>query len=269
MRPTAFWTALVLLLILVGVVLLVRRFEGNLVFFPSRPWDVSLASFRAAEEIQFQSADNLTLSAVWFESTPSRAILLYCHGNAGNLSHRIPTADYWRREFQISVLLFDYRGYGRSDGKPSEEGIFQDTLAAFQEARRRGKEQPLIVYGRILGTVPAIRLAGTETLAGLVLDSTLASAREMARRMLPLPGIGLLTSFKLDNLQAIRKLKAPLLVFHGEKDSIVPLEQGQRVFAAAPEPKRLHILKGQGHNDSRIGEGFLNAFREFLEITPK
>ena len=265
MKPVALWTSLILILVLAAIAFLVRRFEGNLVFFPSPEWDVRLADFQPAEEVKFQSDEGLILSGAWLKAAPSRAVILYCHGNAGNLSHRISTADFWRREFGVSVFLFDYRGYGRSQGSPSEEGIFQDTLVAFQELRRLAPGQAVIVYGRSLGTVPAVRLALTEALSGLILDSPLSNAQDMAGRILPLPGMGWVTSFKLDNLEAASGLKTPLLVFHGERDSIIPLEQGKRVYEAASRPKKLVVLEGQGHNDNRTDSSFVGEFQKFLD----
>ncbi len=257
-------TLLFFLTIVLALWLLVRLLESRMVFFPTQRWDFQADRFAPAEELLFPSGDGLSLSAVWLPAESPRGVILYCHGNAGNLSHRLPTASLWRRELGFSVLLFDYRGYGRSQGRPSEEGIVQDTVAAFDQAVRLGG-QPVVIYGRSLGTVPATRAAGQRPAAGLILDSPLTSAKDMASRVLPLPGIGYLSSFELNNLESIRRVTCPVMVIHGEWDETIPLQQGRRVFEQAPHPKEFLLLEGGRHNDERSNPRILGRFREFLE----
>ncbi len=246
------------------VFVLLPRLERRMVFFPTRAWDVDPGLAAPAEPVRFFSQDGIELSGLWMPAEAPRGVLVYAHGNAGNLSHRIPTAMAWREHLKVSILLFDYRGYGRSQGSPSEEGIFLDTLAAFHEAQRLGQLAPILL-GRSLGTVPVIRVAAQEEARGLILDSPLASAAAMARRVLPLPGIGYLATFRLDNLTQIEKVTCPLLVMHGEFDEVVPLEQGRQVYEAAPDPKTFILLKGMGHNDDRMSPELMQQVAAFLE----
>ena len=131
--------------------LLQSRIERRMVFVPSREWDADPWELGLeARELTFAAADETRLSGLWFESSEPQGVVVFAHGNAGNLSHRIPMAEVWRRELKLSVLLFDYRGYGRSQGVPDESGMLQDTLAAYDEAVRLGGEIPLVA-GRSLG----------------------------------------------------------------------------------------------------------------------
>ena len=239
------------------------RIERRMVFFPSREWELDPVEFGLeARELTFAAADGTRLSGLWMEASEPLGVVVYAHGNAGNLSHRIPTAEVWRRQLGLSVLLFDYRGYGRSQGVPDESGIRQDTLAAYGEALRLGGEIPLVA-GRSLGTVPAIQVAAEREVRGLLLDSPMASAARMAPRVLPLPGIRYLVSIKLDNVGRIGRVQCPILILHGELDRIIPIEQGREVHRAAREATFV-ALEGLGHNEPRTTPEILSHIRDFV-----
>jgi len=243
--------------------LLLPRIERRTVFVPSRKWDLDPRDLGLeARELTFEATDGTRLSGLWLESSEPLGVVVYAHGNAGNLSHRIPTAEVWRRQLGLSVLLFDYRGYGRSQGVPDESGIRQDTLAAYSEALRLGGEIPLVA-GRSLGTVPAIHVAAEREVCGLLLDSPMASAARMAPRVLPLPGIRHRISIQLDNVGTIGRVQCPVLILHGELDRIIPIEQGREVYNAAREATFV-ALAGLGHNEPRTTPEILNHFRNFV-----
>lgn len=256
-----------LLLLLALLYLALRWLERRVAFMPTRAWDLSLPTAEGgAEEIHFRGQDGVLLSGAWFPRGDAMGVILYCHGNAGNLSHRIPIAMAWRR-LGYSILLFDYRGYGRSEGTPSEEGLIIDARAAWREAVRLGGENAVIA-GRSIGTVPAIELAGEVPARGLVLDSPPLSAREMAGRILPIPGIGSLLSLRLDNLSSIDRVRCPLLIIHGVEDEVIPFDHGRRLFDAAPEPKTFLPLPGLSHNSPREQPQVLRALADFLDRLP-
>ncbi|HIN79503.1 MAG TPA: alpha/beta hydrolase [Planctomycetes bacterium] len=238
--------------------------ERRMVFIPSVAWDKPLPD--EAEEIEFASADGTELSGVWFPAEEASAVLLHCHGNAGNISHRFHVARHWQ-DLGWSVFLFDYRGYGRSHGKPTEEGMIADARAAIAMARRLSGND-VVAYGRSLGTVPAVVLACEGETVGLILDSPFLDAQAMAREILPIPGLGKLLRIGLDNSSRIGSITCPLLVLHGEEDEMVPLEQALEVHRLAPEPKRLVVIPGGRHNDSRQSGVALDAVREFLAELP-
>jgi len=245
-----------------------RWTERRMVFAPSSGWyeDLSVTS-RPAEERRIQSENGVELSAIWFPSPWPKGVLLYCHGNAGNLSHRRHVVETWRDKLGYSVLLFDYQGYGRSGGKTSEDALYADTLAAYHEAKELAGMEP-VVAGRSLGTVPAIWLSARKPVRGLYLDSPLSSAEEMAKQLLPIPGIGFILSVRLDNLSEVKKISCPLFIVHGEQDRIIPLEQGQKVYDAAPGVKRFVEAKGQGHNEVRDTPELMERLKQFLENLP-
>ncbi len=243
--------------------LFLPRIQRRMVFVPSKDWALDpLELGLDTRELTFEAADGTRLSGLWLESSDPLGVVVYAHGNAGNLSHRIPTAEVWRRQLGLSVLLFDYRGYGRSQGVPDESGIRQDTLAAYGEALRLGGEIPLVA-GRSLGTVPAIYVAAEREVRGLLLDSPMASAARMAPRVLPLPGIRHLISMQLDNVGSIGRVQCPVLILHGQQDRIIPIEQGREVYNAAREATFV-ALPGLGHNEPRTTPEVLNHFRSFV-----
>jgi fermentation-respiration switch protein FrsA (DUF1100 family) len=188
----------------------------------------------------------------WWFRAPDRPPLghvLFCHGNAGNVADRLPNARLLVRA-GFDVLLFDYRGYGRSRGRPSEEGTYEDARAAREALlEREGVDPARVLYvGESLGGAVALKLAHEEPPAGLVLQSTFTSVRDMAAvhyRVLP----SALVPDAYPSLSLVSDLHTPLLVLHGERDEIVPVSQGRALFDAAPDPKRLHVFPDAGHND--------------------
>ena len=262
---------LVVTFVLLGVALwlAVPWLETRLTFQPQRSWDLDVRNF-GGEELRFESADGTALSGAWFplETGEPRGVLLHCSGNAGNLSHRVGMALAWR-QLGFHVLLFDYRGYGRSEGTPSEQGLLLDAEAAYREAARRGGGRP-VVSGRSLGTVPATHLAATVDPAprGLLLDSPMASAKEMAGLVLPIPGVPNLITLRLDNERNVTEIRCPLFVLHGDEDEVIPIDQGRRVFDRAPEPKEFLIVAGGRHNDLRTHPRVEGPVKRFLHSLP-
>jgi fermentation-respiration switch protein FrsA (DUF1100 family) len=171
----------------------------------------------------------------------------------------------------VDVLLLDYRGYGLSEGRPSEDGVYADARAGLAYlAKTRGiPPERTVVFGRSLGGAVAVELAQERPLAGLVLESTFTSVDDMARRML-----GPFARFVgggFASLERIPRLRAPLLFFHGDRDDIVPIDLGRALFAAAPEPKRFEVIAGAGHNDTVEvgGAAYLARLGSFFdEVAP-
>jgi fermentation-respiration switch protein FrsA (DUF1100 family) len=177
------------------------------------------------------------------------AHVLLCHGNGGNIGDRVLHASLLAAA-GLDVLLFDYRGYGRSTGRPSEQGTYLDAEAARAALLARPGVDPerALYLGESLGGAVALALALEHPPAALVLMSTFTSVRDMARRHYPfIPPAVVPDAYP--SLRRIPDLRAPLLVIHGDRDEIVPLLHGEALFDAAPEPKRLHVVEGAGHND--------------------
>jgi uncharacterized protein len=200
-------------------------------------------------------------------------VVLVCNGNAGNVSHRLERALEMQRRLGVSVLLFDYRGYGRSEGSPDEQGTYRDARAAYRYATEAKGVPPgaLVLFGESLGAAVAVQLALERPAGALILESAFTSIPDMARAAYPfLPPVRPLIRTRYETIAKVPKLALPLLVLHGERDEIVPLAQGRRVFEVAGGPKRFFTIPGAGHNDTYVtgGEAYWRTLAEFLEAVP-
>ncbi len=247
-----------------------RFLENALLYHPYRTIEETPASFGAPfEDVRFTAADGTKLHG-WYTppADPEGPVLLWAHGNAGNLSHRADNIAAIRRETGAGVFLFDYRGYGQSEGKPDEEGLYADGRAAYAWLRERVPPDRIFLFGRSLGASVALKLASEGAQArGLILESPFESLVSMGKKVLPFLPVSWLVRQKFDNAAMIPTVKMPVFVLHGDADEIVPFAQGQKVFALAPEPKRFHRIAGSGHNDTYIagGPAYWAAWRGFIE----
>jgi fermentation-respiration switch protein FrsA (DUF1100 family) len=186
------------------------------------------------------------LHAWWIPVSGARLATLYLHGNGGNLTHRvlhmrdIPAAG-------SSLLILDYRGYGRSDGTPSESGLYEDAAAAYDWLARAHDPKSIVIHGESLGTAVAVELASRKDCAGVVLEAPFNSASAVAALAVPLVGPMLMRDF--NTRSRIAKLRAPVLFIHGDRDRVIPIALGRDLFAAAREPKSFWTVAGADHND--------------------
>ncbi len=244
------------------------RIEDFFVFFPDRdltllPGDLGLN----AEEAAVETADGELLHG-WF--LPSRSgqgpVLLFFHGNAGNISDRLENARALVGS-GFHVLLFDYRGYGRSTGRPSEEGIYLDAEAACDHlVEVRGIDPGRIVlFGRSLGGAAALEAALRRRAGCLIMESAFTSTKDMAKQMGPFALLRPLLPADYNNLEKIRRVSLPVLIVHGDRDEIVPFHMGEELFRAAPQPKSFFPVRGAGHNDTYVkgGEAYFRALASF------
>ncbi len=242
--------------------------ERFFVFFPQaeldfQPSDLGLR----AEEVLVPVADRVRIHGWYFPPPDTRApVLLFCHGNAGNISHRLDNVQHLVRH-GLGVLLFDYRGYGRSTGSPSEQGIYADGRAAYEHlVNERGvSPERIVVFGRSLGGAVAVEVALHHPVRGAILESAFTSTRGMARRM----GISALLAPVLpahyNNLDKVGRLRVPTLFIHGRADEIVPFSMGEALYAAAAGPKAFLALDRAGHNDTTVqgGETYFRVLSRF------
>lgn len=217
------------------------------------------------EEVRIVTEDAVALHAWWLPAAGARRTALFLHGNAGNVS-------YWAGvardlgEAGWNTLLLDYRGYGRSEGEPSEEGTYRDARAAWRwlvETRGLDPSQ-VVVVGRSLGGGVATWLAENHPMAGLVLESTFTSVADVVARIWPVPGIRSIVTLGYPSIERMPRLVVPLLVVHGRDDELVPFDHGRALFEAAGGPKRFVELRG-GHNDATAIDRatYVAALREF------
>jgi len=254
-------------LLVVGVML--RLLERRLVFFPSK-YPAGYWPPRAlglpAEDVWLSTSDGLTLHA-WFVAHDSAvANLLLAHGNAGNLSDRTEWLARLHQSIPANLLMFDYRGYGRSTGSPSEEGCYRDAEAAYDWLAGKHPGLPIIAHGHSLGGAVAIELACRRSVRGLIIESSFTSARDMAKLMFgPLP-LHWLSSMKWASDQKVARLAIPKLFLHGDRDHVIPYALGQQLFERAAPPKQFVTLAGADHNDTFVAGGarYYQAIRDFV-----
>jgi fermentation-respiration switch protein FrsA (DUF1100 family) len=229
----------------------IRPLLNSLLYFPAKefletPADAGLAF----EDLAMEADDGERLHG-WWVPAPSGSLghVLLCHGNAGNVGDRVVHARLLV-DAGLDVLLFDYRGYGRSSGRPSEDGTYRDARAAREALLGRPGVHPaaILYVGESLGGAIALELALEHPPKGLVLQSTFTSVRDMGRVHYPIaPARAIPDAYP--SLRRAKRLRAPLLVLHGDRDDIVPLAQGRALFDAAADPKRIEVFEGLGHND--------------------
>ncbi len=255
------------LLCLLAVLLFWPHIEKRLVFFPTAEISQTPAAVGLAyEEVFFSTGDGLRLHG-WFVPGSGDVTWVWFHGNGGNISHRVEELDSLRRKLEINQFIFDYRGYGRSEGTPSEEGTYQDARAvlAYLHSRPDVAAGKIVYFGRSLGAAVAVELATSYPPLGLVLVAAFTSVEDMAQLMFPYLPVRFMVKGHYDSLRRIRQVRSPLLVMHGNLDTTVPLSQGEKLFRAANAPKRFHLLTGVGHNDTyRAGQGYWETLDEFL-----
>jgi fermentation-respiration switch protein FrsA (DUF1100 family) len=252
-----------------------QHIVSKFIYYPEPEWMVTPDRLGlTAQDVYLTPEPGVRLHG-WFFSFPqpfedSRtqplATLLFCHGNAGNISHRLENAYYLLRT-GFQVLLFDYRGYGHSSGEPSEAGLYRDAEAMWSHLVEREDTVgvPRVIFGRSLGGAVAVELATCVQADGLIVESTFTSIRTLARLMFPMPLPDL--PVKYDSLSKIGKLKMPLLAIHGERDELIPFDDGRVLFDAAPEPKAWYPISGAGHNDTYLagGQAYFQRLAAFVE----
>lgn len=228
--------------------------DQTFIFFPTK---MIVATPQSAglgyEDVYFTSADGVGLHGWFVPGDPQAPVVLFFHGNAGNISHRVHNLRLFHQHLRASVFIIDYRGYGNSTGKPDEAGTYADARGALEWLHDQGWSNNQIIYfGRSLGAAVALQLAIEQPPAGLVLESAFTSVAAMGRKHNPILYLlfGWALDSRYDNLSKIDQVTSPLLLFHGDKDTIVPFAMAQQLFDRAPQPKTLHLIAGAGHNDT-------------------
>ena len=265
------WTAAALVLAVVGVLLLIWVGQRALIYFPDRHVpSPAVTGLSDVEAVQIQSADGVTLQA-WF--LPSRAqppplTVIVFNGNAGNRAYRSTLAAALRSQ-GLSVLLFDYRGFGDSSGSPTERGLYEDARAVrrYLAARSDVRADRLVYFGESLGTAVAVRLAVEHPPAALILRSPFSSLVDVGRFHYPILPVRWLLRDRFSAIDAIESVRSPVLIVAGDRDRIVPLALSRQLFDRTPEPRQLVVVRNAHHNDAALLDGrqLIDAVRVFLE----
>ncbi len=204
------------------------------------------------ENVWFAAADGTRLHGWYVRHPDPQAVVLLCHGNAGNITSVAETLAALNKRHSLTVMTFDYRGYGRSAGTPTEDGILQDARAARAAlAKREGiVEDQIVLMGVSLGGAVAVDLAARDGARGLILASTFTSLPDVAKAYVPLVPARWVMSMRLNSLEKIKRYHGPVLISHGDADELIPYEQGKALYASAPGPKKFVTIAGGKHNDA-------------------
>jgi fermentation-respiration switch protein FrsA (DUF1100 family) len=252
---------------LAAIAILVRAVEARFAFFPSAgeqqtPDELGLPF----EPATLTTSDGERIRAWFLPSRVARALVLYFHGNGGNLSVWLPILAGLQHE-GFSVAAIDYRGYGASTGRPSEAGLYRDVDAALEwMARLAAPGRPVVYWGRSLGTTMAAYAAAKRKPDGLVLEAGFADVRSLMRASPPIAVLALFSSFRFPTARYAGRAGCPVLVMHGDADSVIPFSNGRELYEAVPEPKRFHVIEGGDHNTVAPPDPqrYWTAVREFV-----
>ncbi len=246
--------------------------ERYLLYVPARGLEATPAlEGLAYEDVWFPARDGRKLHG-WFVPAPGAEFtVLWFHGNAGNIGHRVNNLKYLHRLLGVHVFIFDYRGYGQSEGRfsdLSEEATYHDGTGAVAYVRGRTdvRQTRLVYFGRSLGAAIAVEVARQDPPVGLILETTFTSVRDMARVVAPYVPLRRFLRIRYDTVAKLPGVRVPLLIIHGDQDEVVPLEQAKRLLEAANPPKTLYTIQGARHNDTYVvgGERYFAEWAAFL-----
>jgi fermentation-respiration switch protein FrsA (DUF1100 family) len=272
--------ALNVIFIYVGVIIVLSALENWMVYHPtpaSEEWVEPATYNLAVEDVELHTADGIRLHAWWCpvqnasdthsgrEQDSKTGALLYCHGNAGNLSFRAYAIPSWHKYVHVPVLIFDYPGYGKSAGKPSEQGCYAAADAAYDWLTQK-KEMPpekILIYGGSMGGGVAVDIASRRPHRALILAKTFTSMPDVGQSIYPWLPVRWVMRNRFDNLSKISQFHGPVFIAHGTADNLVPFRFAKELYEAANEPKHFYILEGRDHNDAHPPEMF-QELRKFL-----
>lgn len=263
-------TALFALAAFAALLAFLAAMEGRLIYFPVRALDANPGDYGLqAEELRLTAEDGVRIHSWWVRGGGERVVLFF-HGNAGNISHRLERAKLFAERLGLDVLLVDYRGYGLSEGRPTEAGLYRDARSAYQAAIGRGlRPEQIILFGESLGSAVALQLALERPCGAVVLETPFLSVPALARKYYPfVPGFLIRTRF--DTESKIARLDVPKLLIAAGEDEIVPSSHARRLFELALPPKELYVIPGATHNDTYAagGDEYFDRWRKFLDIIP-
>lgn len=257
-----------LLTVYVAIVGLMYFFQSHLIYHPTKSIPATPGSFGINyEDVHFQAQDGTKLHGWYVPAGKARGTVLFQHGNAGNISGRLETIDMLNK-MNLNVFIYDYRGYGRSGGSTTEQGTYQDAMAAWKHLTEKIGEQPqdIVLMGRSLGGGVTSWLATKVTPAAVILESTFLSAPDLAADLYPIFPARQMVSFKYPNKENIRQINVPLLIGHSTEDDLIPYEHGHRLFQLANEPKQFFEMQGDhGNGFLQTGKAYVQALSSFFD----
>jgi hypothetical protein len=256
---TSFVIYAVIGLLLLNVLMYLQ--QPHMIFFPMSELDQTPPDWGLEyEDVKLNTADGVQLHGWYIPKRESGQVLLFFHGNAGNISHRRDSIQLFHR-LGLNVLIIDYRGYGKSEGKPGEQGLYRDATAAWRYLTEQKGFDPddIVIFGRSLGGAVAAKLAAGVEARGLILESTMSSARDFARVVFKILSRLVVVRYEFNTAQLIKNVHYPVLVLHSPEDEIMPFHLGQKVYDEANQPKRFVRMRGDHNN------GFLQSQPEYQQ----
>lgn len=254
---TIFRTFKMIVFVLAGMYILLLAliflFQSRLIYFPIKK--ISMIPSQAGlryEEIIYKTKDNEKIAA-WYIPTPeAKGVILFCHGNAGNISHRIDSIKIFY-QLKLSTFIFDYRGYGKSTGKTTEKGTYMDVEGAWDFLVKKRKISPdeIIIFGRSIGGSIASWLAQKHIPRGLIVESSFTSIPDLGAKLYPIFPVKLLSRFKYNTSEYLKKINCPVLIIHSLDDELIPFNNGQKLYDSALSPKEFLKIRGS-HNEGFI-----------------
>lgn len=258
---------IIIAVVYVAIIALLYIFQSSFVYYPERTFmgDPSRIGLEY-ETVYFEASDGVELSGWFIPNENDRGVILFCHGNAGNISHRLDSIEIFH-QLGLEIFIFDYRGYGQSEGNPSEQGTYRDAEAAWRYLIEQRQVNPneIIIFGRSLGGGVASWLAQSYQPGALILESTFLSLPDIAATIYPYFPVRLLLRFEYDTGEHLRSVNCPVLIVHSRDDEIMPFTQGWQLFEMAKEPKEFLEISGT-HNGGFITSGkyYESGMNEFI-----
>lgn len=258
MRRLKRWVA-VLLLLYLGLIVLAYSYQERLVFFPSKmPINHVYDFCQEYEELFLTADDGARLNAVHITQDSAKGVVLYFHGNSGNISHLIHVANLFSEKGYESVLV-DYRTYGKSTGQLSEEALYRDAQLFYDYLLKKREEKEIVLYGRSFGSGIAAYLAANNKPGRLILESPFYSAVSLGQHRFPFLPVDWLSEYRFPSNEYLQKVECPVYIFHGTDDEVIPYESAEKLYRSIPgNRKKLFTIKSGGHN-------YLQDFKVFQE----
>ena len=262
------WVLEVFLILVIGFVMTPHALERFFIYYPSRqiyedPTHIGLGY----QNVSITTEDDVVLHGWFVPCEGAHRTVLIFHGNAGNIGDRLFYIELLHK-LDVHVFLIDYRGYGNSEGKPFEKGLYRDAQAAYEWWARERKPagEKLILFGESLGGAVAVDLASKAAPAGLILVSPFSCAKDMAKSNIILRMLFPLADVRFDSAKKIAQVTCPKLFIHGTRDEIIPYRLGKSLYEQAPQPKSFYPVSGAGHNDLPwvAGDEFSRQLKKFL-----
>ncbi len=249
--------------------------ENRFIFYPDKDVYITPGDWGLEyDDVTFRTEDGLKLNG-WFIPGKKKSMtsdnlftLLWFHGNAGNIIHRLENIKMLYDKVPVNIFIFDYRQYGKSEGKVSEQGTYIDAGAAlaYLQSRKDINHERIIIFGRSIGSGVAVDLAVKGKCCALILETPFTSIKDLAKSLYPFLPVGYILQTKYDSITKIKDVKVPVLILHGDKDELIPIEQGRKLYESANEPKEFYTIPGATHNDTYIvgGEEYFDVIRNFV-----